>query len=63
MQPHVERMLVERQELATKCDALLKFMSGEVFPSLSRERRDLMADQYAAMHEYLTALSKRIALE
>ena len=63
MQPHVQRMITERTELSTKCDALLVFLSGEVFNSLPKEKKDLMHEQYAAMREYLDVLDKRISLE
>ena len=63
MQPHVQRMITERTELSTKCDALLVFLSGDVFKSLPKEKKDLMHEQYAAMREYLDVLDKRISLE
>lgn len=63
MQPHVQRMVTERTELAAKCDALLAFLSGDVFKSLPKEKKDLMHEQYAAMREYLDVLDKRISLE
>ena len=63
MQPHVQRMVTERTELSTKCNALLVFLSGDVFKSLPKEKKDLMHEQYAAMREYLDVLDKRISLE
>lgn len=63
MQPHVQRMVTERTELSTKCDALLVFLSGDIFKSLPKGKKDLMHEQYAAMREYLDVLDKRIALE
>lgn len=63
MQPHVQRMITERTELSTKCDALLVFLSGDIFKSLPKEKKDLMHEQYAAMREYLDVLDKRISLE
>ena len=63
MEPHVKRVLDERKELAKKCDALLIFLSGNLFLSLPKEKKDLMHEQYAVMRDYLTILDKRLALE
>lgn len=63
MQPHVERMAIELAELNAKCEALHKFMGGDVWPTLPKDKRDLMAEQYALMREYALVLSKRIDLE
>lgn len=63
MEPHVKRVLDERKELAKKCDALLIFLSGNLFLSLPKEKKDLMHEQYAVMRDYLTVLDKRLALE
>lgn len=63
MQPHVQRVLDEREELAKKCDALLVFLGGELFLSLPKVKKDLMHEQYAVMRDYLAILGKRLALE
>ena len=63
MEPHVKRVLDERDELAKKCDALLVFLGGDLFLSLSKEKKELMYEQYAVMRDYLTFLGKRLALE
>ena len=63
MEPHVKRVLDERDELAKKCDALLVFLGGDLFLSLSKEKKELMYEQYAVMRDYLTILGKRLALE
>ncbi|AJI87064.1 hypothetical protein CH54_3784 [Yersinia rochesterensis] len=63
MEPHVKRVLDERDELAKKCDALLVFLGGEFFLSLPKEKKELMHEQYAVMRDYLTILGKRLALE
>jgi GTP cyclohydrolase III len=63
MQPHVKRVLDERDDLARKCDALLIFLGGDIFLSLPKEKKDLMHEQYAVMRDYLTILGKRLALE
>lgn len=63
MEPHVKRVLDERDELAKKCDALLIFLGGELFLSLPKEKKELMNEQYAVMRDYLTILGKRLALE
>lgn len=63
MKPHVKRVLDEREELARKCDALLRFLSSDLFASLPKTKKYLMHDQYAVMRDYLTILDKRLALE
>lgn len=63
MEPHVKRVLCEREELAKKCDALLIFLGSDVFLSLPKEKKDLLHEQYALMRDYLTFLGKRLALE
>ncbi|MCB5324498.1 MULTISPECIES: crAss001_48 related protein [Yersinia] len=63
MEPHVKRVLDERDELAKKCDALLVFLGGEFFLSLPKEKKELMHEQYAVMRDYLAILGKRLALE
>lgn len=63
MEPHVKRVLDERDELAKKCDALLIFLGGELFISLPKEKKELMHEQYALMRDYLTILGKRLELE
>lgn len=63
MHPHVERMLIELNELKGKCEALHRFMEGDVWPTLPKVKRDLMSEQYALMREYAIVLDKRIALE
>jgi len=63
IQPHVQRVLDERDELARKCDALLVFLSGKIFLSLPKDKRDLLNEQYAVMREYLDILGKRLSLE
>lgn len=63
IQPHVQRVLDERDDLARKCDALLVFLGGEIFLSLPRDKRDLLNEQYAVMRDYLDILGKRLSLE
>lgn len=63
MEPHVKRVVCEREELAKKCDALLLFLSGDVFLSLPKEKKDLLHEQYALMRDYLNILDRRLALE
>jgi hypothetical protein len=63
MVTYLERMQIERDELSTKCDALLKFMGSDVFLAMPKNKRDLMSEQYDVMRDYLLVLSKRINLE
>jgi crAss001_48 related protein len=64
MQPHQERVIVEKKELDEKLAKLKEFCFGsntKVFASLSPEERDRLEDQYTAMKQYSDILGKRIA--
>ena len=64
MKPHEERVIIEKQELDEKLAKLKAFVfnpGSPIFHALSPEDRDLLEDQYTAMDQYSTILSKRIA--
>lgn len=60
MEPFVERMIVERDELNTRLENLNKFMADEKFLELDSESQSLMIDQQYHMTQYLEILKKRI---
>ena len=57
---HVERMLIEYTQLATRINALLAFTRTDTFRDLPDSERDLLNEQFAAMSRYEVVLSKRI---
>ena len=64
MQPHEERVVVEKRELDEKLKKLKAFCfepGNKIFSSLPPEDRDLLEDQYTAMTRYSEILAKRIA--
>lgn len=63
MQPHEERVLIEKQELDEKLARLKVFCfdpGSPVFKGLSPEDRDLLEEQYTAMSRYSEILGRRI---
>ena len=61
MQPHQERVVVERDELKSRLDKLNAFREGPVFKSLPEIERVDMSGQAAFMSEYLRILNSRIS--
>jgi hypothetical protein len=61
MQPHQERVVTERAELADKTEKLGTFLFGNIFNSLVPEERTRLLKQYAFMKAYLEILTERIA--
>lgn len=63
MQPHEERVVVEKRELDEKLTRLNAFCFGEnntTFKNLSEIDRGLLTAQHAVMKEYSAILAKRI---
>ena len=60
--PHVQRMMVERDELKDKVLKLDKFIdTNPIFATLSEEERKDMKIQLTSMITYLDCLERRIA--
>lgn len=59
--PHVQRMQVERDELADKVSKLTAFTKGETFAALGELDRALLRIQLGAMAAYLQTLELRLA--
>ena len=61
LQPHEERVLAERSELAEKCVKLEAFIVSDAFKAVDILDRDLLEEQHNAMTVYLAVLDRRIA--
>ncbi|WP_370281583.1 hypothetical protein [Pseudooceanicola sp.] len=61
LQPHEERVLAERAELADKCVKLEAFIVSDAFKAVDILDRDLLEEQHNAMTVYLAVLDRRIA--
>ncbi len=62
LEPHQQRVVDERAELAQRVDKLEAFTGGDVFRGLPAAERWAMVDQLQAMRGYRNALDRRIAL-
>jgi hypothetical protein len=60
MQPHEQRVVTERDELAEKLTRLNSFIGGDVFNTLSPEEKERLGEQARVMKEYLDILNDRI---
>lgn len=56
----LDRLQLERSQLAEKHSKLSAFFATEIFGALPVEDQDLLGDQISIMEEYLTVLTKRI---
>lgn len=61
MKPHQERVIVERDELATKLENLTVFLGGKTFQTLSVDEQGRLFQQRGLMTQYLAVLNARIA--
>lgn len=60
LQPHEERVLAERAELADKCVKLEAFIVSDAFRAIYTLDRHLLKEQHEAMTVYLAVLDRRI---
>lgn len=63
MQPHEERVVIEKRELDERISKLKAFCfdpGSSIFKGLPPADRDLLEDQYTAMKMYSKILGKRI---
>ncbi len=60
MQPHQQRVVTEKNELAEKLTKLNAFIGGEIYNGLPPEERIRLAKQAGVMKDYLDILSDRI---
>ena len=63
LEPYQERLLEETRELAIKLNKLNIFIAGDLFPKLSRAKKDLLYEQQRVMSSYVQILGKRLELE
>jgi hypothetical protein len=61
MQPHQERVVVEKKELDDKREKLGSFIGGNIFLTLPTEERDRLQQQAIVMTTYSDILGQRIA--
>lgn len=61
MQPHEERVVVEKTDLDGKLERLDRFMASSAFDALAIEDRNLLTEQRAVMAAYSGVLERRIA--
>lgn len=62
MQPHEERVVIEKQELDEKLAKLAVFSQGNsIYKELPNEDRELLESQYLVMEQYSKILGQRIA--
>jgi hypothetical protein len=61
MQPHEERVVVEKDELDAKIKKLEAFIGGDVFSSLAEDEQERLRAQVEAMDKYSSILGDRIA--
>jgi hypothetical protein len=60
MQPHQERLIVERDELSEKLNKLRTFNNSDFYSTLPQDERGRLTRQYMAMSTYLQILNSRI---
>lgn len=62
LNPYIERMLVEREDLLIKLEKLIIFIEGEnpIFKNLDIIDQDLLIEQYIYMLNYYLVLNKRL---
>jgi hypothetical protein len=60
MQPHQERVVVEKHELDEKLDKLGAFLTGKIMHTLPDDEQARLRRQYALMRDYSSILQERI---
>jgi len=60
MQPHQQRVITERDELAEKLTKLIAFIGGSVYNGLPQDERIRLNKQATIMQDYLDVLAERI---
>ena len=61
MQPHQQRVVTEKDELADKLTKLNAFIGTEIYNSLPSDEKIRLARQACIMKDYLYILNERIA--
>lgn len=60
LQPHQQRVVVERDELAEKLSKLTSFIGSTTYAGLPEDERFDLCDQVNCMHSYRSVLDRRI---
>ena len=60
LQPHQERVVAERDQLAARVSSLRAFIAGEKFRDVDRAERQRLLRQEAVMTEFVQVLNERI---
>ena len=60
MQPHQERVIVEKRELDEKMEKLHEFLGTNKFRELPLNERELLRVQFEQMYAYSVTLGMRI---
>ena len=60
MEPHQERVVVEKSELDAKIEKLDSFRAGTIFQTLAAEEQDRLNMQLSHMRAYSGVLADRI---
>lgn len=61
MEPHVQRMVEERDQLEERMNKATDFTRTDTFAALELMDRDLLNSQIVSMSAYLSTLNVRIA--
>lgn len=61
LQPHMQRVAIERDELDDRLEKLTAFIAGDTFQALLEEAQFDLVDQQAHMCAYLYRLNERLA--
>lgn len=61
MQPHQQRVVIEKAELDEKLTKLKAFFGTEIFKGLDEAEKQRLRDQCNAMQDYSEILGARIA--
>lgn len=61
MQPHQERVVVEKKELDEKLEKLKTFLAGDTFKQIHPDEQARLTRQADIMQQYSSTLGDRIA--
>lgn len=61
MQPHQERVVIEKKELDEKVEKLDAFIHGSVYSTIDRDEQMRLMRQFCHMKDYANVLGDRIA--
>jgi hypothetical protein len=59
---HLQRMVIESEELNSKMSGLMNFTATDVYKNLTSKEKSLLLDQYEYMSNYLDILNIRISI-